>query len=150
VTDYDELTWDEAMRRGHAALLASERLYDDINASEGRSNIGIEKHLRRSEVKAAQAQVWLALARELGNQGERYGHVGDVIGRAGGAFSNNAEPAGIVRSSGVERSRPGPLDYRRSTVQVTVRVTPSTAWIREATSLPRSSSPDAWILAMTS
>jgi hypothetical protein len=75
VTDYDELTWDEAMRRGHAALLASERLYDDINALEGRSNIDIEKHLRRSEVKAAQAQVWLALARELGSQGERDGHV---------------------------------------------------------------------------
>ena len=29
------------MRRGHAALLASEHLYDDINASEGRSNIDI-------------------------------------------------------------------------------------------------------------
>jgi hypothetical protein len=67
VTDYDELTWYEAMRRGHAALLASEHLYDDINASEGRSNIDIEKHLRRAEVKAAQAQVWLALARELGS-----------------------------------------------------------------------------------
>jgi hypothetical protein len=76
VTDYDELTWDEAMRRGHAALLASERLYDEINALEGRSNIDIEKHLRRSEVKAIQAQVWLALARELGSQGERYGHTG--------------------------------------------------------------------------
>jgi hypothetical protein len=76
VTDYEELTWDEAMRRGHAALLASERLYDDINTSEGRSNIDIEKHLRRSEVKDAQAQVWLALARELGSQGQRYGHVG--------------------------------------------------------------------------
>jgi hypothetical protein len=76
VTDYEELTWDEAMRRGRAALRASERLYDDINALEGRSNIDIEKHLRRSEVKAAQAQAWLALARELGSQGERYGHVG--------------------------------------------------------------------------
>jgi hypothetical protein len=76
VPDYDQLTWDEAMRRGHAALLVSERLYDDINASEGRSNIDIEKHLRRSEVKAAQAQAWLALAREIGSQGERYGHVG--------------------------------------------------------------------------
>jgi hypothetical protein len=76
VTDYEELTWDEAMRRGRAALQASERLYEDINALEGRSNIDIEKHLRRSEVKAAQAQAWLALARELGSQGERYGHVG--------------------------------------------------------------------------
>jgi hypothetical protein len=72
--DFDELTWQEAMRRGHGALLDSERLYDEINTSEGRSNLDIEKHLRRSEVKAAQAQVWLALARELGSQGDRYGH----------------------------------------------------------------------------
>jgi superfamily II DNA/RNA helicase len=54
-----ELTWDEAMDRGRAALNDSERLYDDINASEGRSNLDIEKHLRRSEVRAAQAQAWL-------------------------------------------------------------------------------------------
>jgi hypothetical protein len=72
--DFDELTWQEAMRRGHTALLDSEHLYDDINASEGRSNVDIEKHLRRAEVKAAQAQVWLALASELGSQGDRYGH----------------------------------------------------------------------------
>lgn len=76
MTEIDEPTWDEAMRRGRAALIESERLYDDINAADGRSNIDIEKHLRRSEVKAAHAQAWLALARELGNQGERYGHLG--------------------------------------------------------------------------
>jgi hypothetical protein len=76
VTDFDGLTWDEATRRGHAALIASEGLYDEINALEGRSNIDIEKHLRRSEVKATQAQVWLALARELRGQGDRYGHAG--------------------------------------------------------------------------
>jgi hypothetical protein len=76
VTDFDGLTWDAAMRRGHAALIASEGLYDEINALEGRSNIDIEKHLRRSEVKATQAQVWLALARELGGQGDRHGHAG--------------------------------------------------------------------------
>jgi hypothetical protein len=74
--NFEKLNWEEAMRRGHAALLDSERLYDDINASEGRSNLDIEKHLRRAEVKAAQAQVWLALARELGSQGDRYGHPG--------------------------------------------------------------------------
>jgi hypothetical protein len=74
--NFEELTWKEAMRRGHAALLDSEQLYDDINAAEGRSNLDIEKHLRRSEVKATHAQVWLALARELGNQGDRYGHPG--------------------------------------------------------------------------
>ena len=71
-----ELTWDEAMDRGRAALIDSERLFEDINASEGRSNLDIEKHLRRSEVRAAHAQAWLMLARELGSQGERYGHRG--------------------------------------------------------------------------
>ena len=71
-----ELTWNEAMDRGHAALLDSERLYHHINASEGRSNVDIEKHLRRSEVRAAHAQAWLTLAGELGRQGERYGHRG--------------------------------------------------------------------------
>ena len=54
---FDELSWQEAMRHGHAALRESERLYEDINASEGRSNLDIEKHLRRAEVKATQAQV---------------------------------------------------------------------------------------------
>ena len=73
---FDDLTWQEAMRHGHTALIESESLYEDINASEGRSNLDIEKHLRRAEVKASQAQVWLALAGELGSQGERYGHPG--------------------------------------------------------------------------
>jgi hypothetical protein len=63
---FDELSWQEAMRHGHAALTESERLYEDINAAEGRSNLDIEKHLRRAEVKATQAQVRLALASELG------------------------------------------------------------------------------------
>ena len=54
--NFEELNWEEAMRRGHAALLDSEQLYDDINAAEGRSNLDIEKHLRRAEVKAAQAR----------------------------------------------------------------------------------------------
>ena len=74
--NFEELNWEEAMRRGHAALLDSEHLYDDINAAEGRSNLDIEKHLRRSEVKATHAQVWLARARELGSRGDRYGHPG--------------------------------------------------------------------------
>ena len=46
MTDFDGLTWDEAMRRGHAAVIASEGLYDESNALEGRSNIDIEEHLR--------------------------------------------------------------------------------------------------------
>ena len=49
MTAFGELTWNEAMERGHAALIESERLYDDINASEGRSNLDIEKHLRRAD-----------------------------------------------------------------------------------------------------
>ena len=76
MTTFDDLTWQEAMRHGHRALMESESLYEDINASEGRSNLDIEKHLRRAEVKASQAKVWLALASELGSQGERYGHPG--------------------------------------------------------------------------
>jgi predicted transcriptional regulator len=71
--EYHELTWDAAMRRAYAALMVSERLYDEIDASGGRSNIDIEKHLRRSEVKATQALVWLELAREVGREGDRYG-----------------------------------------------------------------------------
>jgi hypothetical protein len=74
MTKFDELTWDAAMRRAYAALMVSERLYDEIDASGGRSNIDIEKHLRRSEVKAIQAQVWLELAREVGREDHRYGH----------------------------------------------------------------------------
>ena len=76
MTAFDDLTWQEAMRHGHTALIESESLYEDINASQGRSNLDIEKHLRRAEVKATKAQVWLALASELGSQGERYGHPG--------------------------------------------------------------------------
>jgi hypothetical protein len=76
MTALDDLTWQEAMRQGHSALIESESLYAEINAAEGRSNLDIEKHLRRAEVKASQAQVWLALASELGSQGDRYGHPG--------------------------------------------------------------------------
>ena len=76
MTAFDDLTWQQAMRHGHMALVESESLYEDINASQGRSNLDIEKHLRRAEVKAVQAQVWLAVARELGSQGDRYGHPG--------------------------------------------------------------------------
>ena len=43
--EFGDLTWNEVIERGHAALVESERLYDDINTSEGRSNLDIEKHL---------------------------------------------------------------------------------------------------------
>jgi hypothetical protein len=67
-----EVTWDEAMRRAVAAINASETLYDEIDDT-GRSNIDIEKHLRRAEVKAAQAGAWVAIATALGTRGDRYG-----------------------------------------------------------------------------
>jgi hypothetical protein len=57
MTGFDDLTWQEAMRQGHGALMESESLYADINAPEGRSNLDIEKHLRRDEVRATQAKV---------------------------------------------------------------------------------------------
>jgi hypothetical protein len=76
MTGFDAQTWDAAMRHAHAALLASERLYEEADAPHGRSNIDIEKHLRRAEVKAAHAQAWVALARELATEGNRYGHPG--------------------------------------------------------------------------
>jgi hypothetical protein len=61
------------MRRGYTALAASEAIYDDIDAAEGRSNVDIEKHLRRAEIKAAQAQAWFLLAGEVSAQSERAG-----------------------------------------------------------------------------
>jgi hypothetical protein len=69
---WDELSWEKAMRRAHEAVSLSERLYDEIDALEGRSNVDIEKHLRRAEVKAIHAQTWIALAQALGTQGDRY------------------------------------------------------------------------------
>jgi hypothetical protein len=56
VINFGEQTWEGAMRHAHAAIVASERLYEETRAPGGRSNIDIEKHLRRSEVKAAHAQ----------------------------------------------------------------------------------------------
>jgi hypothetical protein len=69
---WEELTWDKAMQRAYEAVSLSERLYDKIDTVEGRSNVDIEKHLRRAEVKAAHAQTWVAVAQALGVQGDRY------------------------------------------------------------------------------
>lgn len=66
MAEWNALTWEDAMRRGYMALAASEAIYDDIDAAQGRSNVDIEKHLRRAEVKAAQAQAWFLMAAEVG------------------------------------------------------------------------------------
>jgi hypothetical protein len=59
---------------GHRlGLRSGEALYEEIDAEAGRSNIDIEKHLRRAELKLAEANAWLAMARELGWQRDDYG-----------------------------------------------------------------------------
>jgi predicted transcriptional regulator len=73
MSEWRELTWDDAMQRGYEALSRGEALYDEIDAEQGRSNIDIEKHLRRAELKLAQANAWLAMARELAWQRDDYG-----------------------------------------------------------------------------
>ena len=45
MSEWSELTWDDAMQRGYEALSRGEALYEEIDAEEGRSNIDIEKHL---------------------------------------------------------------------------------------------------------
>ena len=76
MVNFGEQTWEGAMRHAHAAIVASERLYEEASAPGGRSNTDIEKHLRRSEVEAAHAQAWVALARALATEGNRYGRPG--------------------------------------------------------------------------
>jgi hypothetical protein len=36
---WNELTWDKAMQRAYEAVSLSERLYEEIDAEEGRSNV---------------------------------------------------------------------------------------------------------------
>src|ERR671933_2097424 len=71
--EWREATWEDAMRRGYDALRSGEALYEEIDTEQGRSNIDIEKHLRRAELKLAQANAWLAMARELAWQRDDYG-----------------------------------------------------------------------------
>lgn len=68
-----ELTRDDAMQRGYEALRSGEALYEEIDTEQGRSNIDIEKHLRRADLKLAQANAWFAMARELGWQRDDHG-----------------------------------------------------------------------------
>ena len=68
-----ELTWDDAMQRGYEALVGGEALDEEIDAEQGRSTIDIEKHLRRADLKLAQANAWFAMARELGWRRDDHG-----------------------------------------------------------------------------
>jgi hypothetical protein len=72
VPDWTTLTWADAMQRGYEALQSAGSTYEEIDAQGGRSNVDIEKHLRRAEIKTAEAQAWFAMARELGSRQERF------------------------------------------------------------------------------
>jgi hypothetical protein len=43
MSEWSELTWDDAMQRGYEALSSGEAIYEEIDADQGRSNIDIEK-----------------------------------------------------------------------------------------------------------
>ena len=80
MTAFDHLTWHEAMRQGHTALIESESLYADINASEGRSNLDIEKHLDEPRLKPPRPRSgsrwpasWAAKASATATQGPERG-----------------------------------------------------------------------------
>src|SRR5215208_6976070 len=97
MSEWRELTWDDAMQRGYEALSRGEALYEEIDAEQGRSNIDIEKHLRRAELKVAQANAWLAMARELAWQRDDYGGRGRR--RSGG--DSAGRPSGGVDAGGL-------------------------------------------------
>jgi hypothetical protein len=42
MSEWMELTWDDAMKRGYEALSSGEALYEEIDAEQGRSNIDIK------------------------------------------------------------------------------------------------------------
>jgi hypothetical protein len=93
MSEWRELTWDDAMQHGYEALVGGEALYEEIDAAPGRSNIDIEKYLRRAELKLAQANAWFAMAREAGlATGRRR--------RSGGTLSTAATDCGHRRARG--------------------------------------------------
>lgn len=69
---WNEITWEQAMQRAYEAVSLSEQVYNEIDVPDSRTNVDIEKHLRRAEVKAVHAQAWVAIAQALGTQGDRY------------------------------------------------------------------------------
>ena len=71
MSEWTTLTWHDAMQRGYQALCEADTIYDEIDPELHRSNIDIEKHLRRAEIKLAAAQAWFAMARELGEHQAR-------------------------------------------------------------------------------
>ena len=83
MSEWRELTWDDAMRRGYEALVGGEALYEEMDAEQGRSNIDIEKHLRRAELKLAQAQ-------RLACHGAGAGLATRRLRRSGGTLSTAA------------------------------------------------------------
>ena len=52
MSEWRELTWDDAMQRGSRRCLQWRDPLRGIDADQAMSNIDIEKHLRRAELKA--------------------------------------------------------------------------------------------------
>jgi hypothetical protein len=71
MSEWRQLTRGDAAR--YQALRGGEALDEEIDAEQGRSNLDIVKHLRRAELRLAQANAWLAMARELSWQRDDYG-----------------------------------------------------------------------------
>jgi hypothetical protein len=42
MSEWRELTWDDAIQRGYEALVGGEARYEEIDAEQGRSNIDTE------------------------------------------------------------------------------------------------------------
>ncbi len=93
-------TWNEAMERGRAALIDSERLFEDINASEGRSNLDIEQHLRRSEVPAVVLRPNFYMSNLLGSA-ETIRQTGKLFAPADGAKIAMIDPRDVAAVAAV-------------------------------------------------
>jgi hypothetical protein len=99
MSEWRELTWDDAMQRGFEALSSGEALYEEIDAEQGRSNIDIEKHLRRAEHHSfrlrfaartstsargrAGGEPWRRKARAATDAGSEENHSSEAGGRVG-------------------------------------------------------------------
>jgi hypothetical protein len=71
MSEWTTMTWSDAMQHGYQALCDADAIYDELDLERQRSNLDIEKHLRRAEIKLAAAHAWFAMARELGEHQAR-------------------------------------------------------------------------------
>jgi hypothetical protein len=60
MSEWRELTWDDAMQRSYDALVGGEALYEEIDAEQGRSTVDTESTcaLTRSSAKRMPGLPW--------------------------------------------------------------------------------------------